>query len=683
MFYSQIILAKKGPLGKIWLAAHWDKKLTKVQIFQTDISKSVDSIVNPSVPLALRVSGHLLLGVVRIYSRKVKYLMNDCTEALVKIKLAFRPGIVDLPEDQTEAPSGAINVANFNEFDMQLDMTMPFALDQLPAPDTWMAAAAQTMARRQDITLLDSEMGDSQLSLSVGDKRTRSSRNRSSLSSAVDDPMEEEEGVDGLADDWAATEFDPRDETTDLMGDEIVAEGGIDATEESIEFGRNATEITPASRDARGLSISGIDSTEGGRASISGAGLKLGDDYGDDLEPLPTEDLGEDQPEEPEDHFLPEDDMPLDDFADMDGPSLGGPSIGENQEEELDEDKEDEEIMAPAKKKPKAPAQRKKRNLPLDEVTEMSRAEIKENLASTADIVRLAIPPRQRPRIMGPLKTFPTLEERMHMPNITGLAPELREMFTWTMRDEPLPFRLRKGYNYAGPVNKKSRNVSDEPVEEGSQQEQEDQDQHHDEPSEEVEEMRGDDNFEEQQDDFDFQQDEEFNNQGDDEEPVPFEGEEQENGGEEEDLPPPLDMSAISADMSGNGSFLTNAGRFQLGAVNDIQADEETASSNGYASEDESNNSVAQWHPHTKKVMTMLESEFDSKDKVSYNHVCGINKKGGSKVGRRTAAGVFFELLQLKTWDYIEVEQESSYEDIIVTKGDRFDQGIPSSAKDQ
>jgi len=98
MFYSQIILAKKGPLGKIWLAAHWDKKLTKVQIFQTDIARSVDSIVKPQVPLALRVSGHLLLGVVRIYSRKVKYLMNDCTEALVKIKLAFRPGVVDLPE---------------------------------------------------------------------------------------------------------------------------------------------------------------------------------------------------------------------------------------------------------------------------------------------------------------------------------------------------------------------------------------------------------------------------------------------------------------------------------------------------------------------------------------------------------------------------------------------------------
>jgi cohesin complex subunit SCC1 len=129
MFYSQLILAKKGPLGKIWLAAHWDKKLTKNQIFATDITDSVgqikllfysclslliDNILSPSEPLALRVSGHLMLGVVRIYSRKVKYLMSDCTEAMWKIKMvraqgsfrsflhqAFRPGDVDLPTTAT------------------------------------------------------------------------------------------------------------------------------------------------------------------------------------------------------------------------------------------------------------------------------------------------------------------------------------------------------------------------------------------------------------------------------------------------------------------------------------------------------------------------------------------------------------------------------------------------------
>ena len=38
-------------------------------------------------PIALRVSGQLLLGVVRIYSRKTRYLLEDCNEALIKIKL--------------------------------------------------------------------------------------------------------------------------------------------------------------------------------------------------------------------------------------------------------------------------------------------------------------------------------------------------------------------------------------------------------------------------------------------------------------------------------------------------------------------------------------------------------------------------------------------------------------------
>ena len=111
MFYSKFVLAKKGPLGKIWLAAHMDKTLTKTQVFSTDIKTSVQSIMQPTVHLALRMSGHLLLGVVRIYSRKVKYLLDDCSNALGKIKLAFRPGVVDLPKDQMTAKSGAITLA--------------------------------------------------------------------------------------------------------------------------------------------------------------------------------------------------------------------------------------------------------------------------------------------------------------------------------------------------------------------------------------------------------------------------------------------------------------------------------------------------------------------------------------------------------------------------------------------
>jgi len=98
MFYSQYVLAKKGPLGKIWLAAHMgEKKVPKVQVVATNIPESIAHIENPSVPMALRMSGHLMLGVVRIFSRKVTYLLSDCSEAMVKIKDAFRgPGGVDM-----------------------------------------------------------------------------------------------------------------------------------------------------------------------------------------------------------------------------------------------------------------------------------------------------------------------------------------------------------------------------------------------------------------------------------------------------------------------------------------------------------------------------------------------------------------------------------------------------------
>ena len=82
------------------------------------------------MPLALRLSGQLLLGVVRIYARKLDFLHRDSSEALVKIRQArcasrvVRPGAlrphaaadvlcaqafhsgasVDLPSDAQTAP---------------------------------------------------------------------------------------------------------------------------------------------------------------------------------------------------------------------------------------------------------------------------------------------------------------------------------------------------------------------------------------------------------------------------------------------------------------------------------------------------------------------------------------------------------------------------------------------------
>ncbi|XP_047938215.1 sister chromatid cohesion 1 protein 4-like isoform X2 [Salvia hispanica] len=117
MFYSQFILAKKGPLGTIWIAAHLERKLRKNQVADTDIGVSVDSILSPDVPIALRLSSHLLLGVVRIYSRKVNYLFDDCSEALLNVKQAFRSAAVDLPPEQSKAPYHTITLPETFDLD--------------------------------------------------------------------------------------------------------------------------------------------------------------------------------------------------------------------------------------------------------------------------------------------------------------------------------------------------------------------------------------------------------------------------------------------------------------------------------------------------------------------------------------------------------------------------------------
>ncbi|XP_005140448.2 double-strand-break repair protein rad21-like protein 1 [Melopsittacus undulatus] len=121
MFYMHLLVNKRGPLAKIWLAAHWEKKLTKAHIFQCNLEATIETIISPKFTIALRTSGHLLLGVVRIYYRKAKYLMADCSEALTKMRTAFRPGLVDLPKQSFEATYQAITLPEeFYDFETPL-----------------------------------------------------------------------------------------------------------------------------------------------------------------------------------------------------------------------------------------------------------------------------------------------------------------------------------------------------------------------------------------------------------------------------------------------------------------------------------------------------------------------------------------------------------------------------------
>lgn len=129
----------------MWLAAHWEKKLTKAQIFETDVPQAIEEVIRPKVKMALRTVGHLLLGIVRIYSKKTRYLLADTNEAYQKMKINFRNGFsfeVDIPEN-------AEIEEDFSNFIDKYNITVPEFHDADYNEQLIMA----NVSRREDITM--------------------------------------------------------------------------------------------------------------------------------------------------------------------------------------------------------------------------------------------------------------------------------------------------------------------------------------------------------------------------------------------------------------------------------------------------------------------------------------------------------------------------------------------------
>ncbi|XP_050374757.1 sister chromatid cohesion 1 protein 3-like [Argentina anserina] len=143
MFYSHTILARKGPLSTVWCAAHLQHRLKKSHYASTDIPSTVDRIMSPEVPIALRMSGHLLLGVVRIYSKKVEYLHQDCNVVLNGLRKAFASIDLSLPENAMQAPLQSITLPE----NLNLD-----AFDSGPDFD-YDGAHSDHLGNQEDITL--------------------------------------------------------------------------------------------------------------------------------------------------------------------------------------------------------------------------------------------------------------------------------------------------------------------------------------------------------------------------------------------------------------------------------------------------------------------------------------------------------------------------------------------------
>ncbi|KZV20069.1 sister chromatid cohesion 1 protein 3-like [Dorcoceras hygrometricum] len=117
MFFSHTFLARKGPLGTVWCAAHLQHRLKKSHYTSTDIPSTVERIMWPEVPIALRMSGHLLLGVVRIYSKQVDYLYDYCNDVRITINRVFTFVNVNLPEDANHAPYHSVTLPQTFDLD--------------------------------------------------------------------------------------------------------------------------------------------------------------------------------------------------------------------------------------------------------------------------------------------------------------------------------------------------------------------------------------------------------------------------------------------------------------------------------------------------------------------------------------------------------------------------------------
>ncbi|KAL2951858.1 hypothetical protein AAZX31_19G078000 [Glycine max] len=123
------------------IAAFCFKNLKRTEVLDTDISSAVDKILQEMDVVSYRVLGYLLVGIIRIFSKKVEYVLEDCNEVLIKINkfVVNKEGIV-----RVETLRMPVTIPDRLELDV-------FELDELENVDRGHTAPPE------EITLRDKE----------------------------------------------------------------------------------------------------------------------------------------------------------------------------------------------------------------------------------------------------------------------------------------------------------------------------------------------------------------------------------------------------------------------------------------------------------------------------------------------------------------------------------------------
>lgn len=664
----------------------------------------------------------------------MKYLLKDCDEAMVKIKMAFRPDGENNEDARiyVEGIGGAGNVLNFGDVTLidPLDMGMggisgpigglleklggdsggaarfaiPFNLEGEGEQDAvagWIEAEEEDFLEGEDDRMEDSEdirraVGKMQTQESVSQDDSALVAVNMTLNSQLSGMGQQEEG-------WHS--FDP--DAIGGMGEEEEEERHVfqpDDDDQGLEV--NQTKDTDVS-DVE-LVRGGADET----SSLIGRPSIIGSDLGSIAPPTDQASITKSQVSDNEfplqDEEVPS--IPFDDESPT-NPSLQDSSLMTTTPDtkrsslaigglDVVLDTEEEERRS-AVKKSGTKRKRRRRRIEIDnEQTELSSEYIKAMLRNTSDIVKqnrihpadyvlpeeneeegdisrldeLDLRPWKKPK--GPYHKevselpYETLLGRPNLADNGALAPEILALWEKNasrLRGEALPFRMR-GESGEEQIAELAEEKMEDDAEKGEDIELA--------RRQEGDESKDDDrlsmDFPEQEN---IQEEEEFPTQFDDDMPQPMDEEEEEDRLAQEQeggVPFADDMFAMQSPAR---SVDSQRSSFSLGAVNDLE--KEIAGERQEQGE-ELATSESKWHKHTVRVLGMLNKNMTtdtghetlpnslSYDKLSYG------------VSRRTACGVFFELLQLKTWDFIELGQEESYSDITITPGVRFNESPPT-----
>ena len=90
MFSSLDLLSRNKEVYSVWHTGISNASLSKEQVFNTDLKKIAQDIIENDENMAFRLSAIVMKGAVVIYSKQTLYVLTDCTDTITKISLTYK-----------------------------------------------------------------------------------------------------------------------------------------------------------------------------------------------------------------------------------------------------------------------------------------------------------------------------------------------------------------------------------------------------------------------------------------------------------------------------------------------------------------------------------------------------------------------------------------------------------------